>query len=1165
MPKRITDTQRKLLRSSSKTLGIVGKFNPQKPSTFVFSNRQRSAGGAGVSAESFFSSVEPVLCLQFDETTKIGPNVYNTYRITTPLESDAASDYQIITSDSPLLSSDAEVFNEAKVKLMQKHGGRLVKELVENLDKLAHFTEANFSRSLLKIARDYMYHGVLDELGSFSQRVWFNVLESNYSLSSEIVKYLTSYERDEEAILGAIRAHLINDTSGETLTQAEQQGLEDALRRCKHVMKGGLVGDAVWEAVAKFQSNASWLNNYAGNEKYGLPALPFVGGRDFLKYYQAFLTASEATHRLVRSQALHPYIFMWVSSKYADWDEGEFNVASDVMYAVGVEGQGDKRIPGETFAERSEMHRRVQDAAIDDEYARHLQDDTMFQETFLAIAEDHTFSALLAEKKVTAASMRYRAKKLFSRLSQLAGGMVGELLNELDAFNALFVPFYRLIKNTQKDATEGYRLADFEERLLGAIGEKTKEKYPEIRSFLEGVIASAGRAWEQQPGEENDLMKVMTQEFVSAYAGVSKNHFARQYLENHEAIQAEIDESEALYDIVRNQQQVSAQGELVGSPVVVTVETVLPDARRKNLERFRQGIYERQMQSAESQAESPIQKRGAKPESLESVRGSFPVIDFEGVEIARATFNEDSTVDYQIGAGNTERLLGDDSVRVKVDQGAGDAIEVLLAETDFPIDDIREIVESQKQVAEDVRKLLDSNAKLAEKQDRIVGEYRKDDADDALTKGLRALLLCEYVLAVPKGQSQLGKPDISNVLGLMVDIVEHLVHPSDAKAIDEVMVRDGLPSPELSRINLSKYYPVADPDELWDVVNYQYQLARELTNVQGYLQELGEIRSFMHTMSDSSVDVVFVNATLDEQADAHPSEMVFNRPEGPPSVVYLTSQARASQSSVQNLATTFARYAGRDIMSHFQMPVFISAERFPETMAGAAALPVYGANELNLDFHVYDASAAGSDLVIPNEGIIVDRFIQRSPYLLLAAAILMEDGAQNFGLIRQIARGTFDQIQEGFRLEPRQRQPLADLLRAVWLRSNKPLLDALVFCRWFNQLVLAMQHEDLELLDKHLAVHLGEVEAASQMPLFGLERSLPVLVEGERGSFNRPENLKHGLTDLSLKASFGTTLRTQQPEALRVPFKDSFHRILAGLSGGDASGADGGAQTGGEE
>lgn len=1146
MPKQVRDDQRKLLRNSSRTLAIIGKVNPEAApldrNTFVFSNRQTGEGINRIAAESLFSTVKPALALQFNETAQIGDDVYNKYSIATPLQANADSKLQIITSDSPLLSNDAEVFNEARVKLMQKHGGKLVRELVENLDKLANFTHSNFSRSLLKIARDYMFHATFEELGTFTQRTWFDALESDYALSSEIVKYLTSYERDEEDILTAVRAHLNN--SEIKFTQPQQQALEDSLRRVKYVMKNGLQGDAIWEAIGRFEGNVDWFNNYTGHAKYGLPALSFVGGRDFLKYYQTFLTVSESTHRLVRSQTLHPYVFMWLSSKYASWDEGEFNKASDVMYDIGVEGQGDKRIPGVTFAERADMFERIRDAKLDADVAPQLIDDEMFQETFLAIAEDHIFSALIAEKKVTAASLRYRAKKLFSRLSQLAGGTVGELLHQLDEFNALFVPYYRLIKNTSADEQEGYRLKDFEERLLGSIGDKTRELFPNVEEFLRGVLADANTSWEQNRDGDVDLKTIITQAFVSAYGGVSKNHFARQYLENHDTIEAELEETERLYDIVRNQQQVNTEISSVGTPVVVTVETSLPDARRKNLERFRQGIYEQQLAASQSQSRKPIVRSGAKPESLGDAQGTFPIVGKQGDEIATAVLKADNTIEYEISPDNAARLSEDDEARLKISAEGAAPVEVLVAETDFPMDDIREVVAAQKQDQEQIKELLGHNAKLAEKQNEILGQYQKDDAEPALSKGMRALLLCEYILSVPRGESQLGKPDISNVLGLMVDIVEHLGDPSNPAVYEELLVRDGKASPELSRINLSKYYPVADSDQLWDIVNYQYTLAKEITGVQNYLQELSEIKGFMDAMSSSNVDVVFVNSTLDEQASAHPSQLVFNRAEGPPSVVYLTAQADVNASSLQNLGTTFARYAGKDIMSNFQMPVFISAEAFPPGLAQNAAVPLYGANELGLEFGLY---GAGEKFEIPDVGIVTSRFIQRSPYLLLAASILLPEGSQNFGQIRQIARKTFDDIHDNFRLEvkPDQQQPLADLLRAVWTRSTKPLLDALIFNRWLNQLLLTMQNgEGIDLTHPQIAVEISDAATSFREPVLGVGKELKVSVRSEREGFNKPENLKNSVVDLSLAASYGTEHRSDKPSVLQVAYKDRFLELL---------------------
>ena len=669
----LTEAQKQLMRNSSKTLAIIGRFNPQTSgSSYVFSNRQSSADTKPITPENFFESVQPSLGLNFNDTLRMSQNLYNNYRIKSPedvRDADLQSyNFQTITSDSPLLDTNSDIFSEPKIKLMQKHGGKLVKDLVEDLDKLAHFTHSNFSKSILKIARDYMYHSAFEALdGNFSQRQWFDVLASNYQLSSEIVKYLTAYERDEDEIIAAIRAHMNNDTSDDKLKQNEQEALEAALKRCKHVMKGNLQGDSVWEACTRFESNADWLNNYAGHAKYGLPSLSFVGGRDFLKYYQAFLNASESTHRLVRSQTLHPYIVMWLASKYADFDEGEFHKAAEPMYQHGIEGQGDKRIPGETFAERSEMRRRISESKIEKEVATQLKDDELFNEKFLEIAEERTFAALIADKSVTAASLRYRAKKLFTTLSQLAGGKVGELYKELDAFNAVFVPFYRLIKNTRKNEEEGYRLSDFKERLMDGIGEKARSTYPEIETFIENILKNAEQAFKSNKDEDLDLKAIMAQEYVSAYASASKNHFAQKYLDNYDTIKSEIEDTERLYDIVRNQQQVNTQSELVGSPVVVTVETSLPNARSRNLRQFRSGMYEQQLANAQSQSKEPIIKTGAKPAQFEDIKNeTFQILSSGGDEIATAKFNNDATVEYQVASDKAEELLKDDKAVLKV-------------------------------------------------------------------------------------------------------------------------------------------------------------------------------------------------------------------------------------------------------------------------------------------------------------------------------------------------------------------------------------------------------------------------------------------------------------------------------------------------------------------
>lgn len=1144
----LTEKQKTLMRNSSKTLAIIGRFNPQTPGErFTFSNITSSADTKPISPKGFFESVKPSLGLDFSQVLKMGPNLFNRYSISSPVEiakGDIAKfNFQTITSDSPLLDINSTIFSETKIKVMQKHGGKLVRELVENLDKLANFSHSNFSKSILKVARDYMYHYTFEALErNFSQRQWFDVLASNYKLSSEIVKYLTAYERDEAEIIGAIRAHMNNDTSPDKLKQNEQEALEEALKRCKHVMKGNLQSDSIWEACTKFESNADWLNNYAGHARYGLPSLSFVGGRDFLKYYQAFLTSSESVHRLVRSQTLHPYIVMWLASKYANFDEGEFHKVAEPMYLHGIEGQGDKRIPGETFAERSEMRKRIADTKIDKDVSKQLIDDDLFNEKFLEMAEERTFSALIADKSVTAASLRTRAKKLFTMLSQLAGGKVGELYKELDAFNEIFVPFYRLIKNTRASETEGYVLADFKQRMMDRIGEKARKTYPQIELFIENIISNAEQTFKENTDPSVDLKTIVTREFVSAYASASKNHFAQKYLDNYDTIRAEIEDTEKLYDIVRNQQQVATESELVGSPVVLTVETSLPNARRKNLKEFRSGMYEQQVAAMASQSNEPIVKVGAKPEKFEDIKNqTFSILSSEGAEIAKAKFNNDATIEYSVAADKAETLLTDGKAVLKITNEP----DVLITETDFPLSDIQNFVNVQKQNQEEVQALLEDNAKLAEKQDQIVGAYAKD-SDKNLTRGTRALMLTEYILAVPKSQSQLGKPDISNGLGLIIDIVENLVDANDPKVIEDLLVRDGMVSPELSRINLSKYYPVSDGDdgidELTDIITYQYALASELSSVQTYLQELSEIRSFMEAMSDSGINIIFLNSSIEELVQPRSTRgYLFNLEDGPPSVVYLTTQARASQASLQSLAQTFAKYAGTDQLINFQLPIFISPEA--RGLTRSTALPIFDAQELQLDF---DIKQGGADPKI--EGIVVDRFIQRNPYLLLAAAILLPEGSQSFGKIQEISTKAFDTLREKFGLEVSRQAALAQVLRDIWTRSRKSLLDALIFTQWFNLLVLAMQNEggytltDTQIADKMYQSKKDIERERISAYHFALGPDYPVYIRDGNNNFLRPEG--RSSLNMSFQIPFGSRHRNNQNALLDLPFKNAFYNLL---------------------
>ena len=68
---------------------------------------------------------------------------------------------------------------------------------------------------------------------------------------------------------------------------------------------------------------------------------------------------------------------------------------------------------------------------------------------------------------MTLKAIRLRAKNLFKKLNQIAGGKAGQLLRENDEFNQLFVKYYRTILNTEPETNSEVeeQIKEFADRL----------------------------------------------------------------------------------------------------------------------------------------------------------------------------------------------------------------------------------------------------------------------------------------------------------------------------------------------------------------------------------------------------------------------------------------------------------------------------------------------------------------------------------------------------------------------------------------------------------------------------------------------------------------------------------------------------------------------------
>jgi len=637
----LSQKQLDLLKKSNKTLAIIGRFRSEDEQIrYVFNNADGKDGN--ISVADLFAKLKPELRSSSKSTLTIGDTIFNQYELDTPLNAGDKGNSQPILFDSPLL--DGTMYSGEEAKNIQEQGKKVVKQLIESLDTVAYFTDSHFTKSLLKIAKHYLFleanENLKDKIAEDAQ--WNKTIYSDNSFCSRIVQYLTAHEQDEPEIETAFRKSLKsfkNNSDKEIYTDEQVNQLAEALIRCKRVMLDRTEEDVTWNKIAKTRS-FSWLNNYASDPEYGLSHPQIgkkVGDKNFLAYYSGFMEASEKIHRLVRTQAIHSSIFCWLASKYTEWDLASMDNAGKKMYEIGVTGQKEKRILGESKEARQRNKELIKKAEIEPTLANKVEGDDNYQ-ILAEKAEDNRFEALLPDRAVTLKALRLRAKNLFKQLNQIAGGKAGQILKENDEFNQLFVKYYRTILNTDLNTETDAGIEKFAERLhKEAAKDKEVEKFNnfDIKGFIDVVINRA----KETEGEVNLKIKVK-EAFISEYAQKSKNRFAEEYLKNQVQIKEEEQLAENLYDL-RSMQEVGSKEKTAGAPVYVLTDVSMPDFDNidEDIKTIRKTNIQQEAQAA-TQASFTTLITAAKPKVFESISAntSGKVTDGEGKELGSYKF-----------------------------------------------------------------------------------------------------------------------------------------------------------------------------------------------------------------------------------------------------------------------------------------------------------------------------------------------------------------------------------------------------------------------------------------------------------------------------------------------------------------------------------------------
>lgn len=1160
----LSNEQLELLKKSNKTLAIIGRFRSKDEQVrYVFKN----AGGKDgkITVADLFAALKPELRSSSKGTLPIGDTIFNEYELDTPLEVGDKGYSQPILFDSPLL--DGTIYSGEEAQGIQKQGKEVVEQLVESLDTVAYFADSHFTKSLLKIAKHYL---VIEANEHLEHKIavdaqWYKTINSDNSFCSLIVQYLTAYEQDERAIETAFRKYLksFKDTDGKQIYNDEQvDELAEALIRCKRVMLDRAEEDETWNKLDRAEKdktwnkiaqtgNFSWLKNYPSDPNYGL-SHPQVGDKDFLAYYNAFIQASDKIHRLVRTQAIHSSIFCWLASKYKEWDLTSVTEAAREMYRIGVEGQGDKRIRGESREARKRNLKLIQEAKVEENLANQVEGDSNYQ-ICAEKAEDNIFAALLPDRAITLKALRLRAKNLFKTLNQIAGGKAGQILKENDEFNQLFVKYYRTILNTDLDANRDAetQIEEFKGGLKEqAAIDKEAQKFQnfDINVFIDIVIDKAREEIDKaEPEERKSIIKVKVKEaFIKEFAQKSKNRFAEEYLNNQDQIKKEEQLAQELYDL-RSGQEVIANEDIAGSPVYVMTDLSMPDFENID-EDVKQARKDKTQQAAQTSAQSGLitSVTAPKPKALESIPAntSGKVTDAECKKIGSYKIQEDN-IELEAEDIQTAEYFDSAEAEIKIE---GQTYK--LQELDIPeLMDLPKADEIEKinAIAETTQ---NNYEQLSKSMDKILNKYRDESSEEPdFNRAFRSLLLCEYIQAAPKGTTQIGREDLSNILGLMVDIVEHLGEvDNSSKILDGVLSKEPELLRLLQKINLSQYYPVEEGEEgkrnISTILQYHYELCKKLNNVKKYLQELAEIKSFFEIMQRTDLEIVILNTTLEEYGDIYNIDDfdTFSFNADCPSVVYLTSQSQASVDSLTTIASTLTQLIEQpDNANNLQIPVFVSPQTLP---IDKVPLPlVCPITEFDLPNLVFDINGSPEK---QKQNIIVDWKEQQNSYLLLSAATMLPDSSTTMGSLKNFKPPVSMKIRKEFDINLSKGQPVVDLLRQFWLSPNCKLLDTLVFTKWLNVIILAkrldndidIKGEFGQILDEKLwdARELPEVCYAAFVTLKELAE-LPIQVE-RNNQFARPTALGGG--DFPITEEYGTALKNQEKYIFKLPWKNLF-------------------------
>lgn len=1055
------EEQLEALRAANRRLAIIGKFSSadEAAQRWTFSTIVASEEGRGPLDEvEFFERIRPELRTKNqNDVVSIGDKLYQKYHLVTPLEAGASggTESQPLTLDSPLFELDIDGGDGGiPPQEVQAQGGNLFRTLLADLDRVAHFSRSSFTRALLKLSRHYVLQatkGLLDG-DRINDLEWYGMLEEGHELSTGLVKYLTCHVGDEVAVRREIRAALSKafpNTSSEK-RQNRVEALVASVKRCKEALlasadpaqkppsSGAAGADPILASLGQDSTFSPWFADFAADPEYGF-LVPGLGATTFLEHYRAFFEASSSIHRLLRSEALHPLLFGWLASKYRAHGQNDRHLAALEMFRVGVKEQDD-RVPGLSEQQKEEIRRRIQEAEVGGtEDLKKLSREFAVEQPYKLLMRQSTDDLerlLIRRSQFTRGALRERLTGLFVDLGLTAKGGLGELRRQALQTVKGYVRFFEVIENSDHAEEGAVRdLAFFQ-----AVLEK-KVQTDDQTAFVEGLLADLGA--EGAALTEGELQERLSGLCVDRMAGASKAEATRGYLANRDEIR---DQEELLRSLYRGHLGIEFQSEKAGMTVQVVDSWVLPEVEKEKkveLDRRRTRqlgeLYQAKSAEARQVVKVPLPKQLSVWSGWDNdeVRAEARAeIRVEEETVGEFRF-KDGGLEIALSEGVDPALLNTEGVTVHNAVGEG---EVELVDIEIP--QLRDLA-AEREKQEEVIEALGHHAELVRYRDAMVAKYQGEDeeADESFGMGLRALTLGEYLLSAPEGAVRLDQPDVSCVLGVLLDMVEHI----GDRQLGETLYEPGPTSDlkGLNRLNLSTYFPVVGDQEMLNVLIYYYELSDELLKVRDYLREVREIRDLIRTARGSGdLEIEVINDTLPGAVASwndNPRDSLFS--DRAATVAYLTRQGGDAGAGLAA--------AARHLFSVLSEPAAVPRVQLPIFAGPASRINSHGLPWVSPD--LVQAPRLWELGRTKDGNLEVRGAVEAEPLLTLSAALLSP--GIDLGTVVATPVSVLGLVKDRLHCPVAPGQPVRELLRDAW-RLHPGLASQLLLAKWLSIAIL---------------------------------------------------------------------------------------------------------------